>query len=89
MKMMRQWLLASDAVSFLRAWDMSLAWSAMWESPISPSSSALGTRAATESTTTTSTPPERTMVSTISRACSPVSGWLRYRASRLMPRALA
>jgi len=89
MKMMRQWLLDRYAVSFLSAWDISLACRAMCESPISPSSSALGTSAATESTTTTSTPPERTMVSTISSACSPESGWERYRASRLMPRALA
>ena len=45
------------------------------ESPISPSISARGTSAATESTTTQSTPPERMSVSVISSACSPVSGW--------------
>ena len=43
-------------------------------SPISPSISCLGTRAATESTTTASTAPLRTSASVISRACSPVSG---------------
>src|SRR5690606_787477 len=44
-------------------------------SPISPSISALGVSAATESTTTTSTAFERTSMSAISSACSPVSGW--------------
>lgn len=34
-----------------------------------------GVSAATESTTTTSTAPERTSASVISNACSPVSGW--------------
>jgi len=43
-------------------------------SPISPSISARGTKAATESITTKSTAPERTNVSAISNACSPVSG---------------
>jgi len=43
-------------------------------SPISPSISALGVSAATESTTTMSTAPERTSMSVISRACSPLSG---------------
>jgi hypothetical protein len=47
----------------------------MWLSPISPSISALGTRAATESITMRSTAPERISMSTISSACSPVSGW--------------
>ena len=73
------------AVSFLRAWDISLACSPTWESPISPSISALGTRAATESTITISTAPERTMVSVISRACSPLSGWEMYRLSMSTP----
>src|SRR5688572_5617674 len=44
------------------------------ESPISPSISAFGTSAATESMTTMSTAPERTRISQISSACSPVSG---------------
>ena len=55
------------------------------ESPISPSSSALGVSAATESTTIRSTEPERTSASTISSACSPVSGWLISRSCRLTP----
>ena len=41
-------------VSLRRACDIRRACRPMWESPISPSSSALGTRAATESTTSTS-----------------------------------
>ena len=41
---------------------------------MSPSNSALGVRAATESTTTIDTAPERTKVSVISNACSPASG---------------
>ena len=44
-------------------------------SPISPSISARGTSAATESMTTMSMAPERTSASQISSACSPVSGW--------------
>ena len=47
----------------------------MCESPISPSISAFGVSAATESTITTSTAPERTKASQISSACSPLSGW--------------
>jgi hypothetical protein len=54
-------------------------------SPISPSISALGVRAATESTTTISTAPERTSMSVISSACSPVSGWETSRSSTLTP----
>jgi hypothetical protein len=54
-------------------------------SPISPSISALGVRAATESMTTMSTPPERTSMSAISSACSPVSGCEISRSSMLTP----
>ena len=75
----------TTAVSFRSACDMSLACSPMCESPISPSISALGTRAATESITTRSTAPERTRVSVISSACSPVSGWEMSRSSTLTP----
>src|SRR5205807_4232068 len=50
------------AVSFRRACDISRACRPICGSPISPSSSAFGTSAATESTTTTSTPPERIRV---------------------------
>jgi len=58
-------------VNFRSAWDMSRAWPPTWVSPISPSSSAWGMSAATESMTMTSTAPERTSKLAISRACSP------------------
>ena len=50
--------LETTPVSLRRACDISRAWTPMWLSPISPSSSALGTSAATESTTSTSICPE-------------------------------
>ena len=49
--------------SLRSAWLMSRAWRPTWLSPISPSISALGTSAATESMTTMSTAPERTRIS--------------------------
>ena len=78
----RNWLIkitvvpdfCDDPVSLRRAWDISRACKPTWESPISPSSSALGTSAATESITTRSRAPLRTSVSVISRASSPESG---------------
>ena len=76
-------------VNFLRAWLIKRACIPMTASPISPSSSARGTRAATESTTTTSIAPERIKVSVISKACSPVSGWDIRRLSRSTPRISA
>ena len=79
----------AKAVIFLSAWLISLAWRPMWDSPISPCISALGTRAATESIITMSMAPERTMVSAISRACSPSSGWERYMFAVSTPRFLA
>jgi len=60
--------------NFLKAWLISLAWSPTWLSPISPSISAWGTKAATESITTIFTASLRTKASQISKACSPVSG---------------
>ena len=74
MKITMQFERLMAEVSLRMAWDMSRAWAPTWASPISPSSSALGVSAATESTTTTETAPERTSVSVISSACSPVSG---------------
>ena len=56
---------------------------------MSPSSSARGTSAATESMTMTSTALERTSVSAISSACSPVSGWEISSSSVLTPRFFA
>ncbi len=55
------------------------------ESPISPSISAFGVNAATESITTRSTEPERTKASTISSACSPVSGCEINKSLKLTP----
>ena len=75
--------------SFLRAWDISLAWSPICESPISPSISAFGTNAATESTTITSNAPLLTKLSVISSACSPVSGCETINSSILTPNFLA
>ena len=63
-----------DAVSFRSACDMRRAWRPGSESPISPSISARGTRAATESMMITSTAFDLTSASQISSACSPVSG---------------
>ena len=56
------------------AWLIKRAWRPMCESPISPSISARGVNAATESTTMRSMAPERTSMSAISSACSPWSG---------------
>ena len=54
-------------------------------SPISPSTSARGTSAATESMTTKSMAPDRIRVSAISRACSPLSGCEMSRLSISTP----
>ncbi|MPM25330.1 hypothetical protein SDC9_71821 [bioreactor metagenome] len=56
---------------------------------MSPSISALGTRAATESTTITSTAPLLTKASAISSPCSPVSGWDIIKSSIETPSFLA
>src|SRR3954451_19651713 len=71
------------------AWLIRRACRPTWLSPISPSISARGTRAATESMTITSSAPERMSMSAISSACSPVSGWLTSRASVSTPSFLA
>ena len=75
--------------SFLRAWDINLACRPTWESPISPSISACGTSAATESITTIETASDLTSASQISSACSPVSGWDNNNSSILTPKFLA
>ena len=59
MKMQMVFDLLRLAVSLRSAWDMSRACRPTWLSPMSPSSSARGVRAATESITTTSMAPER------------------------------
>ncbi len=78
-----------EAVSLRIAWLIRRAWLPICMSPMSPSISDLGVRAATESITTRLTAPERTSVSTISSACSPVSGWLIRSSSRSTPSFLA
>ncbi len=77
------------AVSLRSACDISRACRPTCESPISPSSSARGTSAATESMTTTSTAFERTSISAISSACSPLSGCETSRLSMSTPSFLA
>ena len=79
----------SVPVSLRRAWDMRRAWRPTWVSPISPSISARGVSAATESMTRTSSAPERMSMSAISSACSPVSGCEMRRSSTLTPMARA
>ena len=89
----RSWLVKTSAVfdrlmapvSLRSAWLIRRACRPTKLSPISPSISARGTSAATESTITTSTPLERIRVSAISSACSPVSGWLTSSSSTLTP----
>ena len=82
-------LLEMEPESFRRAWLISRAWRPTWMSPISPSISALGTRAATLSMMTRSMALLRTSRSQISKACSPVSGWLTRSDSRSTPMRLA
>ncbi len=64
---------------------MSRACRPTWLSPISPSISALGVSAATESTATTSSAPLRMSSSAISSACSPLSGCETSRSSMFTP----
>src|SRR6266480_4665157 len=89
----RSWLMKITEVrerlmapaSLRSAWLISRACRPGSESPMSPSISAFGTRAATESITTTSTAPDRTRISVISSPCSPVSGWDTSRLSMSTP----
>src|SRR6266511_4058474 len=74
-----------EPVSLRSAWLMRRACRPMCASPISPSISARGTSAATESITTRLTAPERTSVSVISSACSPLSGCEMSSSSMLTP----
>ena len=78
-------VLLSAPVILRSAWLISRACRPTWLSPISPSISARGTSAATESMTMRSSAPERTSMSAISSACSPVSGWETSRASVSTP----
>ena len=76
---------ATEPVNLRSAWLIRRACRPTWLSPISPSSSALGVSAATESTTMMSIAPERTSVSQISSACSPKSGCETSRSSVRTP----
>src|SRR5690606_12759722 len=71
----------SAPVILRNACDIRRAWRPTCESPISPSSSALGTSAATESLTMMSIAPERVSMSMVSSACTTVSGCGTGRAS--------
>ena len=79
----------SEPASLRSAWLISRAWMPTKESPISPSSSAFGTSAATESMQTMSIAPERTSSSQISSACSPESGCETSSSSMSTPMAAA
>ena len=63
----------------------------MWLAPITPSISAFGTNAATESITIISIAPDKINFSAMSRACSPLSGWDKKNLPgvKSTPRALA
>ncbi len=67
-------VLAMLAVSLRSACDMSRACNPIFESPMSPSISAFGVRAATESMTMMSMALDLISESAISSACSPLSG---------------
>ena len=77
--------LLSTEVNFLKAWLISLACIPIVAIPMSPSSSAFGTRAATESTTITSRALDRARVSQIVNASSPLSGCETSKSSRFTP----
>ncbi len=75
--------------SFRIACDIILACRPTDWSPIAPSSSTFGVRAATESIATMSTAPERISRSAISSACSPWSGWETSSSSTSTPMRFA
>src|SRR2546426_4768753 len=75
--------LARIAVSLRNAWLMRRACMPIVAIPISPSSSALGTSAATESMTITSSALERASVSQMVNASSPLSGRSEEHTSEL------
>src|SRR5262245_15286447 len=79
----------SEPDSLRIAWDISRAWRPTCVSPISPSISARGTSAATESITTRCNAPDRTNMSAISSACSPESGCETSSSSMLTPSSRA
>jgi len=82
-------LFAKTEESFLNHWDIILACNHIYESPISPSTSALGTNAATESITINLTAHVFANSSAICNACSPKSGCDNNRLSTSTPSFLA
>ncbi len=89
MKMIIVWPFAAKATSLRRACAIILACRPTCCSPISPSSSARGVSAATESTTTTEIMPDRTKLSKILSASSPLSGCEMRRSFTRTPRRAA
>ena len=93
----RIWLMNTTQVLVLEmvglrmrnAWLIRRACKPTWESPMSPSTSFFGTRAATESMTMMSTAFDFTSISAIFSASSPHDGWLTSSSSMLTPRRLA
>lgn len=85
MKMQQVLDFDSEPASLRSAWLMRRACRPTLASPISPSISARGTSAATESMTMQETALERTSISQISSACSPVSGWEMSNSSMSTP----
>ena len=81
--------LLMEPVNFLSALDINLACKPICESPISPSISALGVNAATESITIRSIAPDLIWLSAISNACSPLSGCDINKLAMSTPRFLA
>ena len=75
MNIQQVFVLLMVPVSLRSACDIKRACNPITLSPISPSISAFGVRAATESITMMSIAAERISCSAISRACSPLSGW--------------
>ncbi len=89
MKIMQVCVLAMVGLRMRSAWLISRACRPTCVSPISPSTSALGTSAATESMTMMSTALDFTSNSAMRSASSAWLGWLTSRFSRSTPSRLA
>ena len=88
MKIMQVLVLAMVGLRMRRAWLIRRACRPTCESPISPSTSARGTRAATESMTMMSTAFDLTSISAIFSASSALDGWLTSSALEIDADAL-
>ena len=89
MKITAVLLLLMTPVSLRSDWLIKRACRPTCESPISPSSSFLGTKAATESMTITSTALDLMSISVMCMASSPLPGWLTSSVSSSTPSFLA